>query len=257
MNPAETGLFYVGSRYYDPNTGRFLNADGLVSTGQGLNGCNMFAYCGNNPVVRSDPSGCLFTAYAGGGSVSNWDSISSTLSAKGVLTKISNHPIRGTSTFSLKNTAVETGKNAAEGVADNVIAKAISKLPDYKYWYTRAGSGIGIEVIDSHWYGSTSALKCASKVGIASVIALGLDVGFDIHDYVGWDLAGAIAIDTTGLALGVLAGVGIMALIASAPVTIPAAVGIGAQLRLGLRYRLLAIMSKIRIEKEVLRCNIY
>ena len=45
------------SRYYDPQTGRYLNADGFVSTGQGILGHNMFAYCGNNPVNRSDPSG--------------------------------------------------------------------------------------------------------------------------------------------------------------------------------------------------------
>lgn len=39
--------------------GRFLNADALVSAGQGLIGSNLFAYCGNNPVSRSD-SGGLF-----------------------------------------------------------------------------------------------------------------------------------------------------------------------------------------------------
>ena len=53
----ETGLYYLNSRYYDPQVGRFLNADGLVSTGQGLLGSNMFAYCGNNPVMFSDSSG--------------------------------------------------------------------------------------------------------------------------------------------------------------------------------------------------------
>ena len=38
------------SRYYDPVVGRFLNADGYVSTGQGILGYNMFAYCNNNPI---------------------------------------------------------------------------------------------------------------------------------------------------------------------------------------------------------------
>ena len=37
--------------------GRFINADALVTTGQGLLGNNMFAYCGNNPVMYSDPTG--------------------------------------------------------------------------------------------------------------------------------------------------------------------------------------------------------
>ena len=39
----ETKLYYLQSRYYNPNTGRFMNADILVSTGQGLLGNNMFA----------------------------------------------------------------------------------------------------------------------------------------------------------------------------------------------------------------------
>ena len=54
---SETGLYYCQSRYYDPETGRFINADGMVDTGQGIIGNNMFAYCLNNPVNRLDPSG--------------------------------------------------------------------------------------------------------------------------------------------------------------------------------------------------------
>lgn len=50
----ETGFYYLQSRYYNPTMGRFINADALVSTGQGVLGNNMFAYCGNNPVCRID-----------------------------------------------------------------------------------------------------------------------------------------------------------------------------------------------------------
>ena len=53
----ETGFYYLQSRYFDPETGRFLNADGYVATGQGVNSYNMFIYCGNNPINRCDPSG--------------------------------------------------------------------------------------------------------------------------------------------------------------------------------------------------------
>lgn len=53
----ETGFYYVSSRYYDPEVGRWINADGYVSKGQGILGNNMFAYCGNNPVNRVDPTG--------------------------------------------------------------------------------------------------------------------------------------------------------------------------------------------------------
>ena len=37
--------------------GRFINADALSSTGQGLLGNNMFIYCCNNPVNAYDPTG--------------------------------------------------------------------------------------------------------------------------------------------------------------------------------------------------------
>ena len=56
----ETGLYYLQSRYYDPEMGRFINADKYPSTGQGLAGNNMFAYCGNNPVSRLDANGEAF-----------------------------------------------------------------------------------------------------------------------------------------------------------------------------------------------------
>ena len=53
----ETGFYYLNSRYYDPEIGRFLNADGYVSTGQDILGNNMFAYCNNNPIKMVDPNG--------------------------------------------------------------------------------------------------------------------------------------------------------------------------------------------------------
>ena len=53
----ETGLYYLQSRYYNPNTGRFLNADSLIDTSAGLAGYNLFAYCANNPIVYADSSG--------------------------------------------------------------------------------------------------------------------------------------------------------------------------------------------------------
>ena len=55
----ETGLYYLKSRFYDPGIGRFISADGYISTGQGVLGTNMFAYCLNNPVNRIDESGSL------------------------------------------------------------------------------------------------------------------------------------------------------------------------------------------------------
>ena len=53
----EMYLYYVASRYYDSGLGRWISADAFVSTGQGFTGNNMFAYCGNNPVLLKDYNG--------------------------------------------------------------------------------------------------------------------------------------------------------------------------------------------------------
>ena len=54
----ETGLYYLKSRYYDPETGRFLNADDISYLDpETINGLNLYAYCGNNPVMRVDANG--------------------------------------------------------------------------------------------------------------------------------------------------------------------------------------------------------
>ena len=57
-----TSFYYLQSRYYDPEIGRFINADIYTSTGQGLLGNNMFAYCNNNPTNAMDPSGHALVA---------------------------------------------------------------------------------------------------------------------------------------------------------------------------------------------------
>ncbi len=56
----QTGLFYVTSRYYDPQVGRWISADSIDNAMlqmDQLNGLNLYAYCLNNPIRYTDPTG--------------------------------------------------------------------------------------------------------------------------------------------------------------------------------------------------------
>ena len=64
----ETGFYYLQSRYYDPVVGRFISVDNQLRT-DNLAGVNLFAYCGNNPVNRNDPSGEAWYHWALGAAV--------------------------------------------------------------------------------------------------------------------------------------------------------------------------------------------
>ncbi|QGU96912.1 hypothetical protein GOM49_17830 [Clostridium bovifaecis] len=54
---SETGLYYLQSRYYNPEWGRFINADGIIGQTGELLGHNLFIYCKNSSVNGKDPSG--------------------------------------------------------------------------------------------------------------------------------------------------------------------------------------------------------
>ena len=61
---SETELYYLLSRYYDPELCRFVNADNQLSTSD-ITGINLFAYCGNNPVLRADGEGSFWHIVGG------------------------------------------------------------------------------------------------------------------------------------------------------------------------------------------------
>ena len=53
----EIGLYYLQSRYYNPEWGRFVNADTVINSYGNLENSNMYSYCNNNPVNMCDSEG--------------------------------------------------------------------------------------------------------------------------------------------------------------------------------------------------------
>ncbi len=48
-----TGLYYFRNRWYGPTIGRWISKDPIGING----GLNVYAFCGNDPINRTDPSG--------------------------------------------------------------------------------------------------------------------------------------------------------------------------------------------------------
>lgn len=60
---SESGFYYLNSRYYDPAIGRFITADKLTTvkaTAFNVTDKNLYSYCDNNPVTRTDDGGMFW-----------------------------------------------------------------------------------------------------------------------------------------------------------------------------------------------------
>ena len=127
----ETGLYYVSSRYYDPEIGRWINTDttDVLEAKGDLNDRNLFAYCDNNPVMRVDHGGEF------------WDTIFDVVSLVASVAEVIVNPTSGAAWAGLAADVVctivpgLTGGGAivkAITKADNVVdtAKSIYKAAD-------------------------------------------------------------------------------------------------------------------------------
>lgn len=64
----ETGMYYLKNRYYDPELRRFISSDAvttLIASTETLHNRNLYTYCNQNPLTRSDGNGHLWTVAAG------------------------------------------------------------------------------------------------------------------------------------------------------------------------------------------------
>lgn len=131
----ETGYYYLQTRYYDPTTGRFLNSDDIkyLGTTDCSIGFNLFSYCDNNPVNRSDVNGHSWIS----------DRFNDVKNAAKKITKaVSNTAQKVASTAktvtpSVKNAVVNTAKKVATTVTNatkNLVTTVSGAAKDAVDW---------------------------------------------------------------------------------------------------------------------------
>ena len=157
------------SRYYNPEVGRFLNADAYASTGQGILGNNMFAYCGNNPVIRIDVSGEFFFTVLGAaigaiaGAVDSWV-------MGGSAEDIAKGALAGAVSGAISGAGVDIGVavTAATGGTGTIAGLAIASA------FGAAGSVVGTG-ISTDWKADPLDYTASALVGgLTNMISFGL-----------------------------------------------------------------------------------
>ncbi|MDT8716234.1 AHH domain-containing protein [Clostridium sp. 19966] len=113
----ETGLYYLQSRYYNPDWGRFINADAIAGIKGELLSHNAFIYCENNPISFYDHTGYMMECLDDGYGMGGLGSVGGIELAESIASEI-----RTTSSISKseENTAVKISKST-EDIKPNQI----------------------------------------------------------------------------------------------------------------------------------------
>ncbi len=158
----ETGWYYLQSRYYDPQVGRFINADGIIGANGGITGYNMFAYCNNNPVMYVDPSGMVCRIFEAA-----IRQVKETLTS--VMKKVANYAKR-------IRDAVEFAKmEASDQLLDLIIdyeAFTEQKIIDGNNYVIGYGYTFSINDIDNPWYNRTSISREEAYALLSSEVSI-------------------------------------------------------------------------------------
>ena len=207
----ETGLYYLNSRYYNPEWGRFINADALAGQVGELLSHNVFAYCQNNVANMGDPSGfmmvCITDGCGGSSKPSNKKNIGLKAAIAGsiaacdkIFEKVANRFIKtGKKLSVLDGSETEFGKafEAYEYIEKNPIGAGIKKI----------SKGAGL--VTAAYCGATVTKDLIKGEGFSAVI----------------DIASFAAGIGVGIGTSFVAGLFITA---STPVLAAGAIGVGA-----------------------------
>ncbi len=184
---SELGFYYLQSRYYDPAIGRFISADTssvLTASPLSLTDKNLFSYCDNNPVARSDYDGEFWNIVIGavvgaiGGAVSSI--VSQAISGEEINWKA-------------------VGISAASGAVSGAVTAVCPCMSPVLTGVFQGGlSAATYAATEKIAYGRDPSLKDVIKVGVTSGVMaggmqfIGQELGF-IQCFIGGTLVSAKA----------------------------------------------------------------
>ena len=173
---SESGLYYLMSRYYDPVTHRFVNADGYFQSGDNILDTNMNAYCQNNPGIYIDTGGCFVTTVGFSGDCTLFWGVNASICAA--------FDRNGDTALQFSYAGTNLKENPYFGVADLSAsmpigfywdANSVDELSERRYFYFGGSAGFG---------GFLGVDLVFSEYGFAGiVINPGGGLGADFHTY--------------------------------------------------------------------------
>ena len=179
----ETGLYYLRTRYYDPEVCRYISADVYMTTGQGVLGGNMWAYCGNNPVNRYDDGGEFWHIVIGaavGAAIGFVSSVASDLISGKSIQEVDwgragiaaafgaiSGAVSATGLGSLAQAAISAGLGAAEDAIGQIYSNGGTENLECNAWQCVGSAAIGFA---SSMFGSNIAKKTNAQSNVEQIV---------------------------------------------------------------------------------------
>ena len=222
----ETGLYYLQSRYYNADWGRFINADGLIGQTGALLGHNLFSYSNNNPVNMSDPSGFRPDSSDGYTRASD-DDVAASFATMSSTNKYNyQHPKKPIPTKKSNSNVGSILKSAGSGLADTASGKAVGSIIKERRVFESLENITLIHTVSSLSKGIRVGKTVLGLAGTIGFCAWDVNKSFKKGEYVGVgiDIVSAAA----GLGIGILVSIGIATIVTvSTPVLMIGALGVG------------------------------
>ena len=204
----ETDLYYLQTRYYDPEVGRFLSQDDVSYLApDNINGLNLYVYCSDNPVMATDPTGTEW-----------WEALGKILIGVGVVFVVTALTVvtAGIAAVAIgASTAVATsvmsgaliGGLVAGGV--NLTVQAVTKgVDNIDYGGLAISTFVG--AVSGALSGGLGELSAGVSGGIKLLIHQGVQVGFNgiisVTAYIGQSIVTGSDITLLGLFTSVAGG---------------------------------------------------